>query len=218
LAKFADLLFPAPKEADLAFRLREMDLRILSDRNNTAIRAAFRPSSDGEKNFAWTRPRGISALLSEARRAGDGLEIKCNGYEMCLICLDKWNTDFVGPTFATTGSHSAGLIRRLTLTVNLYSPRYPVHTTGYIYRACGELLSRLDLRHFGMNLPRSLTFDVSSQDLSSLSKFMIAFQVRGGGSQRIPCPPLISSVSLEIEMQTDSLDAPGAGFNQLGIL
>jgi hypothetical protein len=51
--------------------------------------------------------------------------------------------------------------------------------------------------------------------LSSLNEFMIAFQVSGGGSPKIPFPPLISSVSLEIEIEADAVDVPESHRNQL---
>jgi hypothetical protein len=44
---------------------------------------------------------------------------------------------------------------------------------------------------------------------------MIAFQVSGGGSPKIPSPQLISSVSLEIEIEADAVDVPESHRNQL---
>ena len=187
----------------------------MSDLNKTTIQSVFYPRPNGEENVAWARPAAISPLLRETERDGYNFGATLSGFEACLVCPDEWNTDFVGPTFAARNSHRAGRIRRLTLAVTTNSPRYPVQATGYVSRLSGEFLGRLDLRYFGMNLPRSLTFDVSSQNLSSLNEFMIAFQVSGGGSPKIPFPPLISSVSLEIEIEADAVDVPESHRNQL---
>ena len=135
--------------------------------------------------------------------------VECNetfwaAFESCLICLADWNVDFGGPVFFPSKHYGNRRITDLALSVTMQADSpYPVAATGYAYSSEHELLGTLDLRYFGRNMPRTLVFDLSKYRFPASTQFMIAFQVSGGWGARIPCPPLITSVALNVGVSAD---------------
>jgi hypothetical protein len=125
-----------------------------------------------------------------------------SGFEGCHVCPDEWNMDFGGPFFSPGHNNSEASIANLTLRVTMQNvERYPIRATGYLYDVDDAFLGTLDLRYFGPDMPRALKFDVSQHRFPESTRFMIAFQVGGGGSPRVLRPPLITSVGIEILVQ-----------------
>ncbi|MFM0092996.1 hypothetical protein PQR46_39695 [Paraburkholderia sediminicola] len=170
-------------------------------------RVRFPPSFFPVQGEDGSLPRGIQTRLVESDstflHAVECNETRWTAFETCFICLAEWNVDFGGPVFYPSKRYENRHITDLALSVTMQAgSAYPVAATGYAYNSEHEMLGTLDLRYFGRNMSRTLVFDLSKYHFPASTRFMIAFQVSGGGGARIPCPPLITSVALNVEIST----------------
>ncbi|MFP4893725.1 hypothetical protein [Paraburkholderia sp. EG304] len=122
-----------------------------------------------------------------------------SGFQECCVCPDDWNVDFVAAYFSQFQIENEQIISTVTFNVTMQSDAaYPVRATGYVFDELDHPVGSLDLRHFGQRMPRALQFDVSAYQLPMSSRFLIAFQIGGGGSTKIPRPPLITSIAIDV--------------------
>ncbi|MBB5418210.1 hypothetical protein [Paraburkholderia atlantica] len=122
-----------------------------------------------------------------------------SGFQECCVCPDDWNVDFAAAYFSPYQIEDEEIISTLTFNVTIQNDApYPVQATGYVFDGLDHPVGSLDLRYFGQRMPRALQFDVSAYRLSTSSRFLIAFQIAGGGSTKIPRPPLITSVTIDV--------------------
>ncbi|NYH14261.1 hypothetical protein [Paraburkholderia bryophila] len=121
-----------------------------------------------------------------------------NGFETCLVCVNEWNVDFAALCFVAQRPDSQGIIDTLSLSVTTMEvTTYPVKATAYLYHgSSGAYFGSLDLRYFGMRMPRTLVFDVAEHCLPISTLIEVRFGIDGGGTPRIPRSPTITSVAL----------------------
>lgn len=140
----------------------------------------------------YSQPEMHAVVQTFAVPSGDGW----TDFEVCGLCLDKWNRDFCGPVFGGMDVNDSR-IRQLNISITTGGrAMYPVLTSGYLYDNRSMLLGLLDLRYFGTDMPRELQFDVSAYDLPMSTRIQVAFQVSGGGTPNVLRPPLITSIAV----------------------
>ncbi|MBB5502230.1 hypothetical protein [Paraburkholderia sp. MM5384-R2] len=167
------------------------------------IRTLFFPAQMNDLGPLSGRNRHPAVSLT----AVDDDSTELNGFETCLVCVNEWNRDFAAPCFIAHRHDSQGTIDTLSLSVTTMEvTAYPVKATAYLYnRSSAAYLGSLDLRYFGMCMPRTLLFDVAEHRLPISTQIEISFGVDGGGPPLIPRPPTITSVALGlVERQFDA--------------
>ncbi|SOE56473.1 hypothetical protein SAMN05446635_1077 [Burkholderia sp. OK233] len=158
------------------------------------IRALFFPAQMNE--LEPTPAKNKHSVVSLTAVDDDLTEL--NGFETCLVCVNEWNIDFAAPCFMAQRHDSQGIIDTLSLSVTTMEvTTYPVKATAYLYNgSSGAYVGSLDLRYFGMRMPRTLVFDVAEHRLPISTLIEVRFGIDGGGTPRIPRPPTITSVAL----------------------
>ncbi|MFM0674586.1 hypothetical protein [Paraburkholderia sediminicola] len=158
------------------------------------IRASFFPPQMNELEPTPAKNKHSAVPLI----AVDDDSTELNGFETCLVCVNEWNIDFAAPCFVAQRHDSQGIIDTLSLSVTTMEvTTYPVKATAYLYNgSSGAFVGSLDLRYFGMRMPRTLVFDVAEHRLPISTLIEVRFGIDGGGTPRIPRPPTITSVAL----------------------
>ncbi|CAE6686068.1 hypothetical protein R75461_04809 [Paraburkholderia nemoris] len=158
------------------------------------IRASFFPAQMNEPEPAPAKNKHSTVPLTTV----DGDPTELNGFETCLVCVNEWNVDFAAPCFVAQRADSQGIIDTLSLSVTtMEATAYPIKATAYLYNGnSGAYVGSLDLRYFGMRMPRTLVFDVAEHRLPISTLIEVRFGIDGGGTPRIPRPPIITSVAL----------------------
>jgi hypothetical protein len=122
-----------------------------------------------------------------------------SGFQECCVCPDDWNIDFAAAYFSPLRCMGEYIITALTLNVTMQGGTpYPVRATGYVFDERDKFIGTLDLRYFGNGMARGLTFDIVRYGLQASSRLLIAFQIGGGGAPKVPRPPLITSVAIDV--------------------
>ncbi|CAE6714187.1 hypothetical protein R69619_01229 [Paraburkholderia nemoris] len=161
-----------------------------------SIRAQFFPASDIPYEFDWKvgGPDPIKLIGSTSAIS------TWQAFDTRPVSVDRWNVDFSGPCFEADTERGEGIIETLRLSVTTIAPSsYPIKTTGYLYDGHSKRhLGLLDLRYFGVDLPRTLSFSLAEHRLPMSTQIEIRFGVDGGGPPLIPRPPTITSVGIRL--------------------
>ncbi|WP_131799826.1 hypothetical protein [Paraburkholderia ginsengiterrae] len=168
--------------------------RVSATHAEQGIRVQFFPASDSEADSNWTVGGSHPIKLIGSTSATS----TWHGFDTRPISVDRWNVDFSGPCFESDTEPGDGIIETLVVSVTTIAPSsYPIKTTGYLYDGhSGCHLGLLDLRYFGMDLPRTLSFSLGEHRFPMSTQIEIRFGVDGGGSPLILRPPTITSVGI----------------------
>ncbi|MFL9863383.1 hypothetical protein PQR67_04280 [Paraburkholderia fungorum] len=158
------------------------------------IKTLFFPAQMSELESTLAKNKHSAVPLTTV----DDDPAELNGFETCLVCVNEWNIDFAAPCFVAQRRDSQGIIDTLSLSVTTMEvTTYPVKATAYLYNgSSGAYVGSLDLRYFGMHMPRTLVFDVAEHRFPISTLIEVRFGIDGGGPPRIPRPPTITSVAL----------------------
>lgn len=166
--------------------------------NVDRIAAQFFSSETGDAPVAPSsddRAAAISPLISSEYDPAEW-----GGFDSCFVCIREWCVDYPGPCFVAPVSIGERIIDTLSVSVTtLGAATYGIKATGYLYDGrSGAYIGMIDLRYFGDNMPRTLTFDLAQHRLPVSTWIEVRFAVDGGGTPRIPKPPTVNSVSLRL--------------------
>jgi hypothetical protein len=131
------------------------------------------------------------------------------GFSTCHVSIVEWNSDYPGPSFRSMERHDSDCIETIRVGVTS-SSRGPIQATGYLFNRHHEFLGMLDFRYFSERMSRTIDFDVKNLKLPASTLIQVRFQVNGGGTPKIPSPPFVSSVLIEVTTcpQVDELKRP----------